>query len=233
MVKKRIILCSESLRDLPARIRSNTGEKFSYDSQAIIDLLKNNIPEIEEENVKIEPIGFGGKENFRKQVPRFTRDKFAEYRHRTDEKIYIVALMDSDTNDGNKIGGKKRQISNRVKELISQEEFTRFKMAFSVQAIEAWVLADEKSLNSILGTRGKVKHVNSPEEIEMPKEVLKGHFQKASKRYTPQVLREILPTLQVAELLRCKHFREFYEHVCHIVGSKENQPCQDIKSPCF
>jgi len=78
MVTKRIILCSESLRDLPARARTNTGEKFSYDSQAIIDLLKNLLPEIDEEYVKIEPIGFGGKDNFRKQVPRFTRDKFKE-----------------------------------------------------------------------------------------------------------------------------------------------------------
>lgn len=215
MVKKKIIICSESLREETAD--SKFEEKYSYDSEAVIRLLKNNIDELGKEIVDTEPIGFGGKEKLFEDFPGFVESKFAEFRYRKDVEIYIVVIIDADTRDGRKISGKRKQLENKVKKLLSEAEFDRIKIIFAVQAIEAWILAEEKGLNAYLNTPGKVKHENNPEAIEKPKEKLKGHFQKCDRKYTPQDLRELLPKVQISELLRCKHFKEFYEHILEIV----------------
>jgi hypothetical protein len=99
--------------------------------------------------------------------------------------------------------------------MITEQEFNRVHVMVAVQAIEAWVLADEQNLNKYLETN-KVKHVNNPETIENPKLIMRNLFEQCGKRYTPQELLRLLPQLRVAELLRCKHFKQLYDCVRNI-----------------
>ncbi len=89
---------------------------------------------------------------------------------------------------------------------------------FAVQTIEAWILADEKELNKYLGVTNKAKRESEPEKIDNPKQIVKNFFNHCGRHYNPpQDLLQLLPRLQVAELLRCKHFKEFYQCVKKIV----------------
>jgi len=63
----------------------------------------------------------------------------------------------------------------------------------------------------------KVKHENEPEKIDNPKLVVQNLFVQYGRRYSPQQLLDLLPQLRVAELRRCKHFKEFYDCVQTIV----------------
>jgi hypothetical protein len=149
MVKRKIILCSESLRI--AEASATSIEKYSYDGSNI-ELLKNNIEALRIGEVEIEPVGFGGKDQFMNDLPLVAKNRFAEYRHRTNEvELFIIALRDSDTIDGKKIAGIRRKLVDKIKKLIREQEFGRVRIMFAVQAIEAWILADEQKLNDYLG----------------------------------------------------------------------------------
>ncbi len=91
MVKRKIILCSESrgLIQLPIK----PPEKYSIDGEAIIGLLKNNIAALDTESFAIEAIGFNVKDAFMEKVPNFVKNKFAEFRHRSQQvEVFIIAL---------------------------------------------------------------------------------------------------------------------------------------------
>lgn len=217
MVKRKIILCSESRGRAQAPIKP--PEKYSIDGEAIIGLLKNNIAVLETEFLEIEAIGFNGKAVFMEKVPAFVKNKFAEYRHRSQEiEVFIIALRDSDTSDGKKIAGLRQKLTNNIKKLIDDEqEFKRVHIIFAVQAIEAWLLADEQKLNEYLEVTNKVKHSNEPEKINNPKQVVQNFFQECGRNYAPQELLTLFPRLQISELQRCKHFNEFFNCVQKIV----------------
>jgi len=167
MVNRKIVICSESLR-LP-RVATSPDEKFSIDSEAIIGLLKNNIEALQAGSIGIEAAGFGGKDEFMKEVPFFVLSKFAEYRHRNQAiEIFIIAVRDADTSDGKKISGIRRKLADKIRKLIGAQEFNRVHIMFAVQAIEAWILADEQKLNEYLGVTNKVKHINEPEKSSIP-----------------------------------------------------------------
>lgn len=216
MVKRRIILCSESLR--VATGHPKPEPQYSIDAQAIIGLLKNNFQTLKNEQVEIEPRGFKGKDDFMKKVPALVKDTFETFRYRRHEfEIFFIALRDTDTNDGRKIAGIRRKLAEKIKKLIGAQEFQRVHIMFAVQAIEAWVLADEQKLNEYLGVTNKAKHENEPEKIPNPKQIVQNLFAQCDLEYTPQQLLDLLPQLQVSELLRCKHFKEFYACVQNIV----------------
>jgi len=216
MVNRKIVICSESLR-LP-RVAASPDEKFSIDSEAIIGLLKNNIEALQAGSIGIEAAGFGGKDEFMKEVPFFVLSKFAEYRHRNQAiEIFIIAIRDADTSDGKKISGIRRKLTDKIRKLIGAQEFNRVHIMFAVQAIEAWILADEQKLNEYLGVTNKVKHINVPEKIEHPKQAVQNLFVQCGRKYSPQQLQDLLPQLQVSELRRCKHFNELYTCVQKIV----------------
>jgi hypothetical protein len=216
MVKRRIIFCSESLR-VPTG-PTKPDQQYSIDAQAIIELLKNNFPVLREDLVETEPRGFKGKDDFMKKVPTLVKNTFETFRHRLHElEIFIIALRDTDTKDGKKISAIRRKLADKIKKLISEQEFQRVHIMFAVQAIEAWVLADVQKLNEYLGVTNKAKHENEPEKIEKPKQKVQNLFMECGKQYTPQALLDLLPHLRVLELLRCKHFKELYDCVQKIV----------------
>lgn len=139
MVKRKIVICSESLR--LSKRRSEQDEKYSIDGEAIIDLLKKNLAILQSDQVAIEAVGFGGKDEFMREIPYFVLSKFAEYRHLSNGvELFIIALRDS-------------------------------------------------------------------------KLVVQNVFVQCGRRYTPLQLLDLLPQLRVAELRRCKHFKEFYDCV--------------------
>lgn len=216
MVKRKIVICSESLRLSKAPTTQN--EKYSIDGEAVIGLLKTNVEALRTGLAGIEAAGFGGKDEFMSDVPYFVLSKFAEYRHRSNEfELFIIALRDSDTNDSKKISGIRRKLADKIKKLIGVQEFNRVHIMFAVQAIEAWVLADEQKLNEYLKVTNKAKHINEPEKIDNPKQVVQNFFQQCGRKYTPQELLNLFPQLRILELLRCKHFKEFYACVQKIV----------------
>lgn len=216
MVKRKIILCSESLRIV--KPIAQQPEQYSYDGKAIIGLLKNEIEALRIGKVDIQPIGFEGKDQFMKELPLVVRNTFEQYRHGNSQiELFIIALRDSDTNDGKKISGFRRKLVDKIKKLISEQEFNRVHIMFAVQAIEAWILADENALNKYLGVTNKVKHINEPEKVENPKQVVQNFFQQFGRKYTPQELLNLLPQLRVSELLRCEHFNKLYTCVKEIV----------------
>jgi len=214
MVMRKIILCSESLR-LPKS--STPTEKFSIDGEAIRNLLKNNLKALSTELVEIEAIGFGGRSEFMTKLPFFVMSKFAEYHHlRADIRIFIVALRDSDTGKAKKVSDIYHKLTDKIKKMITEQEFKRVHVIFAVQAIEAWILADEQKLNEYLNVTNKAKHENDPEAIPKPKQVVRNLFKQCDRKYTPQALLQLLPQLRIAELLRCKHFKELYDCVENI-----------------
>lgn len=218
MVKRKIILCSESLR--LERKPPRPDEKFSVDGRAIIGLLKNHVEALQAGRVDIEAIGFGGKSKFMKDVPFFIENKFAEYRrHAGTVEVFIIALRDSDTSEDKKISEIRNQLKHKVQKLISPNELKRVHVNFAVQAIEAWGLADEKGLNEYLKVSNKVKHENAPEAIKNPKAKLANYFVSCLKReYSTDDLLHLLPTLHLDALLRCAYFKEFYacvENICN------------------
>lgn len=216
MVKRKIFLCSESLG--LAQLPGQPPQKYSADGEAIIDLLKNNMEALREGVVEIEAIGFGGKSKFMEKVPNFVKNKFAEYRLRHDEvEIFVIALRDADTDDGKKISGIRRKLADKIKKLIQEQEFGRVHIMFAVQAIEAWILADEQKLNEYLRVTNKAKRINEPEKVDNPKLAGKNFFEQFGGEYTPQKLLDLLSRLRISELLRCKHFKEFYTCVQKIV----------------
>jgi len=167
MVKRKIILCSESRGLMQSPIKP--PEKYSIDGEAISGLLKNNIAALETESLEIEAIGFNGKDAFMEKVPTFVKNKFAEFRHRSQEvEVFIIALRDSDTSDGKKIAGLRQKLINKIKKLIGEREFQRVHIMFAVQTIEAWILADEKELNKYLEVTNKAKRESEPEKIDNP-----------------------------------------------------------------
>ncbi|GEM_PF-5197856 len=215
MVKRKITLCSESLRF--GKGSRNPYENYSYDGEAIIELLKKHIEALKNEQVAIEAIGFGGKEQFMQNLPKFVKDELAEYRHRGGEiEVFIIALRDSDTNDSRKISALSRKLTDKIKKLIGEQKSQRIYVMFAVQAIEAWILADEQKLNEYLGVTNKAKHENAPEKIENPKQIVQNLFVQCGRKYTPQELRDLLPQLRVSELSRCRHFQAFYDCVLQI-----------------
>jgi hypothetical protein len=177
-------------------------------------LLKNSLVTLQSDQVGIEAVGFGGKDEFMKAVSYFVLSKFAEYRHLSNGvELFIIALRDSDTYDGKRISALRRKLVDKIKKLIGEQEFQRVHVMFAVQAIETWLLADEQKLNECLGVTNKVKHENEPEKIDNPKLVVQNLFVQYGRRYTPLQLLDLLPQLRVAELRRCKHFKEFYDCV--------------------
>lgn len=216
MVKRKIILCFESRGLIQSPIKP--PEKYSIDGEAIIGLLKSNIAALETESLEIEAIGFNGKDAFMERVPTFVKNKFAEFRHRSQEiEVFIIALRDSDTSDGKKIAGLRQKLTNKIKKLIGEQEFQRVHIMFAVQAIEAWILSDEKELNKYLEVTNKAKRESEPEKIDNPKQIVKNFFEHCGRQYNPQELLQLLPRLQVSELSRCKHFKEFYACVQKVV----------------
>lgn len=223
MVKRKIILCSESLR--LERKPPRPDEKLSVDGRAIIGLLKNHVEALRTGRVEIEAIGFGGKTKFMKDVPFFVENKFAEYRrHAGAVEIFIIALRDADTSDSKKISEIRNQLKDKIRKLISPNAFKRVHVNFAVQAIEAWVLADEKRLNEYLKVSNKVKHENAPETLKNPKPKLANYFVSCLEReYNTDDLLHLLPTLHLDALLRCAHFKEFYacvENICNTAQSE-------------
>lgn len=218
MVKRRIILFSESLRlghTVPQAI-----EQYSADARAVAQLLKNNITALQQDEIEIEPRGFNGKKEFMAKLPIAVRDSFETFRHRSDEfEIFVVALSDSDTNDKSKITKIRRQLFRKIDHMLSERERARVHVMFAVQAIEAWVLADAQRLNEYLGVSNKAKHENEPEKIENPKQIVKNLFEQSRRKYTPLRLLELLPQLRISELQRCKHFNEFYNCITTIVNA--------------
>jgi hypothetical protein len=117
MVKRRIILCSESLR-VPTG-PTKPDQQYSVDAQAIIELLKNNFPALKEDLVETEPRGFKGKDDFMKKVPILVKNTFETFRHRRHEfEIFVIALRDTDTSDGKKISAIRRKLADKIKKLI-------------------------------------------------------------------------------------------------------------------
>lgn len=210
MVKRRITLCSESLRS--GKGVTSPYQKYSYDGTGVIELLKNNIAALRSDDVEIEAIGFGGKEIFMEKVAKFIKDELAEYRHRSEE-VFIIVLRDSDSSDSRKISALRRKLNDKIKKLIAEEKFSRVHVMFAVQAIEAWILADEQKLNEYLGVINIAKHENEPEKIAYPKQIVQNLFKQYGQKYTPQHLVTLLPRLRISALLGCKHFKEFYECV--------------------
>ncbi len=49
-----------------------------------------------------------------------------------------------------KIAGFRRQLGNQICKAIRNQEFDRVHILFAVQAIEAWILADEHKVNEYL-----------------------------------------------------------------------------------
>jgi len=124
MVRRKIILCSESLR-LPQS--PAVTEKFSIDCEAIIGLLKNNLKTLNTNLVEIEAVGFGGRSAFMAELPFFVMSKFAEYRHVSEElRIFILALRDSDTNNTNKVSGIRRKLADKIKKMSRSMNSTVF-----------------------------------------------------------------------------------------------------------
>ena len=113
----------------------------------------------------------------------------------------------------------RRQLVDKIKRVTTVLESGRVHIMFAVQAIEAWILADERMLNKYLGMARSVKHENEPEQIDNPKQVIDNLFAQCGKRYTPASLLELLPQLEVSELLRCRHFKEFYHCVEKIAST--------------
>lgn len=216
MVKRKIILCSESLRldQQPSR----PPEQYSLDAEAIIGLLKNNFEILESGEIEIEAIGFGGKAAFMKEIPKVIRNTFATYRHRVDDtQIFIVAIRDADTSDAEKISNLQERLISKIRKASNPGEFRRVKVVFAVQAIEAWLLADEQTLNNYLGEKNKAKRVNDPETIHKPKEIIHKLFQQSSKKYNAQALLDLLPRVNILTLLRCRHFKQLYDRIKSIV----------------
>jgi hypothetical protein len=90
-------------------------------------------------------------------------------------------LRDSDTNDGKKIASIRRKLADKIKKLIQEQKSGRVHILFAVQAIEAWVLAEAQKLNEYLGVTNKVKHINEPEKIDNPKQVVQNLFQQCGR----------------------------------------------------
>ncbi len=220
MVKPKIIICSESRKSVKSPDRFM--HKFSADGQALAGLLKNNFTVLQREEIEIEAVGFNGKTAFMRELPLFVFSKFAEYRHRNgDAKLFIIALRDADTDDAGKIAEMRRQIIDKIKKLsLKRSEIQCVHVMFAVQAIEAWLLADDQQLNDHLGVMNKIKHENNPEKIKHPKQILQSLFAQFGKEYTPRQLTGLLPQIRVTQLLRRKHFKEFYaciETICNAV----------------
>jgi hypothetical protein len=209
MVKRRITLCSESLRIGKGSI--SRYEKYSYDGNAVVGLLKNNIDALKNDQVGIDAIGFGGKDELFKKIPQFVKDKIAEFHNRPDPiETFIIVLRDSDTNDSKKISALRRKISDKIRRVIGERDFARVRISFAVQAIEAWILADELKLNEYLGVTNKVKRHNDPETIKDPKQIVTNLFKECGRTYSPRELLRLLPQLRIENLSRCKHFNELY-----------------------
>lgn len=221
MVKRKIILCSESQKVVQSPLKP--PEKYSIDGEAIVNLLKNNIAALRAGAVEIEPIGFNGKDEFMKRVPNFVKNKFAEYREKPSKldkiEVFVIALTDADTAVGQKIAGLRQKLSNQIKKLIPQAEFRRVYFMFAVQAIEAWLLADERKLNEYLGEANKIKRENDPEKIDNPKQRIESIFRECGRQYETQDRLSLLPQLRISELQRCKHFNEFYNCITTIVNA--------------
>ena len=99
MVRRKIVLCTESLRI--TRAVSQQPEQYSYDGRAVIRLLKNSIDSLRSGAVEIVPVGFEGKNQFMKELPLVVRNTFATYRHLHDSvEVFVIALRDSDTCEG-------------------------------------------------------------------------------------------------------------------------------------
>jgi hypothetical protein len=178
MVKRKIILCSESLRIV--KPIAQQPEQYSYDGKAIIGLLKNEIEALRIGKIDIQAIGFEGKDKFMKELPLVVRNTFEQYRHGNSPiELFIIALRDSDTIDGKKISGFRRKLADKIKKLISEQEFNRVHIMFAVQAIEAWILAGENALNKYLGVANKLKHINEPEKVDNPKQVVQNFSSNA------------------------------------------------------
>lgn len=214
---KRIILCSESLRQVNGKAK--VSEQYSIDARAVIELLKNNIESLRAGKVEIEPRGFNGKDSFMKKVPILVQDTFEAFRHRSEElEMFFIALRDADTNDNRKITAIRRRLVDQIRNRITEQESDRVHVMFAVQAIEAWMLSDAQRLNEYLGITSKAKHFNDPEAIENPKQLVISLFELVRKKYTPQELLLLLPQLGIAEISRCKHFKKLYDCVSKIAG---------------
>ncbi len=216
-MKHKIILCSESLK--PSKPKESTLEKYSVDGEAIAGLLGNNILALKERRVEIQAVGFNGRTEFMREVPRFVLNKIKEYRYYAQPvQLFIVAVRDSDSNETKKINATRRQLLDKLKKLrLKKDEFERIHLLFAVQAVEAWLLADEQKLNEYLGVTNKAKHENDPEAIANPKQLVQNLFAQCGQTYIPNHLLNLLPELRISELLRCRHFKALYdciENIC-------------------
>jgi len=212
-VRRKIIICSESLKS--SKPTESLLEKYSVDGEAIAGLLSNNVPALRQGEIEIKAVGFNGKAEFMREVPLFVFSKIKEYRHYNQPvQLFIIALRDSDSSESRKIAGMRRQLIEKIKRRkIKKDEFERVHIMFAVQAIEAWVLADEQRLNDYLGVTNKVKHENDPEQIANPKQLVQNLFEQCGQTYEPDHLLNLLPQLRILELLRCTHFKELYQCV--------------------
>jgi len=129
MVKRKIVLFSESLRITPTPRTSN--HKFSIDGEAVAALLKKNIKALEGGQVEIEAVGFAGKNEFMEKVANAVKNKFAEFQHRRDVQVFIITLRDSDTSEGKKIAGLRRQIAEKIRKKIGKEKLKHFKKLYT------------------------------------------------------------------------------------------------------
>ncbi|MGH7496590.1 MAG: DUF4276 family protein [bacterium] len=214
---RKIIFCSESLRDNTQP--SKPAEQFSIDAEAILRLFKNNFEALRNNAIESGTIGFEGKKQFMQDLPVVVRNTFAGYRHAAQQlELFVIAVSDSDTGDEAAIENIHKSLAEEIERRISTAEFQRVKIVFAVQAIEAWILADERTLNVQL-EQNKAKHENDPEKIDFPKQKLAGLFERCNRKYNTKVLLELLPILNITDLMRCKHFKQLYDCVDEIVNA--------------
>jgi hypothetical protein len=100
----------------------------------------------------------------------------------------IIVVEDAEGRDSNNLQG---QIKQSLKGLGKRPNPLRIEVVIAVQMMEAWLLADRRALDRVLGNQVKVRAFPHPDKARNPKAELRKMLSAANIGYTKKIAHEI------------------------------------------